>query len=56
MIAAMHNLFPELTGVMMKMAAACEHFHRATRGDLPIEDESSEEDDDTESDNEFDSD
>ena len=50
MIATIQNLPPELTGVMRKMAMACEHFHRAARGDLPAEDESSEEDDDTKSD------
>ena len=49
MIAATHNLPPVWTGVMRKMAMACEHFHRVVRGDLPAEDESSEEDDDTES-------
>ena len=27
LIAAIHNLRPELTGVMRKMAVACEHFH-----------------------------
>ena len=52
MIASIHNLPPEWTGVMRKMAMACEHFHRAARGDLPAEDESSKENDDTESDNE----
>ena len=56
MIAAIHNLPPELTGVMRKMAMACEHFQRVTRGDLLAEDESSDEDDDTESDDEFESD
>ena len=56
MIATIHNLPPELTGVMRKMAMACEHFHRAARGDLPIEDVSSKEDDDTESDDESESD
>ena len=38
MIAAIHNLRPEWTGVMRKMAMACEHFRRAARGDLPLED------------------
>ena len=56
MIATIHNLPPEWTGVMRKMAMDCEHFHRATRGDLPAEDESSEEDDDTELDDESKSD
>ena len=35
---------------------ACEHFLRVVRGDLPAEDESSEEDDDTESNDESKSD
>ena len=56
MIAAIHNLPPELTGVMRKMAMACEHFCRVARGDLPAEDEFFEEDDDTESDDESESD
>ena len=56
MIAAIHNLPSELTGVMMKMAMACEHFLWAARGDLPAEDESYEEDDDTKSDDESESD
>ena len=47
MIASIHNLLPEWTGVMRKMVMACEHFHRAVIGDIPIEDESSEEEDDT---------
>ena len=56
MIVAIHNLPPEWTGVMRKMDMACEHFRRATRGDLPAKDESSEEDDDIKSDNESKSD
>ena len=56
MIAAIQNLPLELTGVMRKMAMACEHFRQAVRGDLPTEDESSLEDDDTESDDEYESD
>ena len=56
MIAAIHNLPLEWTGVMRKMAMAYEHFRRAARGDLPAEDEFSEEDDDTESDDESESD
>ena len=55
MIAAIHNLPPEWTGVMRKMAMACEHFRQAARGDLPAEDESSEEYDDTKSDDESES-
>ena len=52
MIAAIHNLPPEWTGVLRNMAMACEHFRRVARGDLTTEDESSEEDDDTESNDE----
>ena len=48
MIVAIHNLRLELTSVMRKMAMASEHFRWEARGDLPIEDVSSEEDDDTE--------
>ena len=44
------NLPPKLTGVMRKMALACEHFHRTARGGLLVEDVSSSEDDDAESD------
>ena len=55
-IATIQNLPPELIGVMRKMAVACEHFRRATRGDLPAEDESSEEDEGTEPDDESKSD
>ena len=51
-IATIHNLHPELTGVMRKMAVACEHFCQAVRDDLPAEDESSSKYDDTESDDE----
>ena len=49
-IAAIHNLPPELTGVMRKMAVACKHFCRTARGGLLAEDVSSSEDDDVESD------
>ena len=34
-ISVIHNLPPDLTGVMRKMAVACEHFRWAERGDLP---------------------
>ena len=37
---------------MRRMDMACEHICRAARGDLPAEDVSSKEDDDTESDDE----
>ena len=49
-IAAIHNLPPELTGVMRKMAVAYEHFRQTARGGLLTEDASSSEDDDAESD------
>ena len=49
MIAAIHNIPPELKGVMRKTAVVCEHFRRMTRGGLLAEDESSSEDDDTKS-------
>ena len=38
---------------MRNMAVACDYLRRAARGDLPVEDESFEEDDDTEPDDEF---
>ena len=38
--------------MMRRMAMACEHIRRVARGDIPIEHESSEEEDDTELDNE----
>ena len=50
LIASIHSFPLEWTAVMRRMAMACEHVHRATRGDLPTEDVSSEEDDDIESD------
>ena len=52
-IAAIHNLPPELTGVMRKMAVACEHFRWMARGGLLAEDVSSSEDDDAESNDGF---
>ena len=52
MIATIHNLPPEWTGVMRKMVMACEHFCREARGDLPAGDESSKEYDDIELDDE----
>ena len=55
MISTIHNLPLEWTGVMRKMAMACENFFQAARGDLPVEDESSKEDDDTDSDDESES-
>ena len=55
MIVAIHNLPLELIVVMRKMAMACKHFHRVARGDLPAEDESSKEDDDTKLDDESES-
>ena len=51
MIVGIHNLPPELTGVMRKMAVACEKFRQTVRGGLLAEDESSLEDDDTDPDN-----
>ena len=56
MIATIHNLPPDLNGVMRKMVVACEHFHRVARGVLPIEDELFSEDDDAESDDKSESD
>ena len=49
-IATIHNLPPELTGVMRKMAVACEHFRRTKRGGILAEDVSSSKDDESESD------
>ena len=49
-IAVVHNLPPELTGVMRKMAVACEHFCRTARGGVLVLDLSSLEDDESESD------
>ena len=50
MIASIHSFPPEWTTVMRRMAMACDYIRRAVRGDLPAEDESFEEDDDTEPD------
>ena len=49
-IAAIHNLPPELTGMMRKMAMACEHFCRTARGGVLALDSSSSEYDESESD------
>ena len=49
-ITAIHNLPPELMGVMRKMTVECEHFCRMARGGVLALDSSSSEDDDSESD------
>ena len=56
MIASIHSLSLEWTGVMKRIAMAYEHFCRVAKGNLPTEDESSEEEDDTDSDDESNSD
>ena len=56
MISSIHSFPLEWTSVMRRMAMACEHIRQAARGNLPAEDESSKEDDDTEPDDEFESD
>ena len=49
LISAIHSVPPEWTSLMRRMAMACDYVCRAARGDLPVEDdESYEEDDDTE--------
>ena len=48
LIATIHIFPPEWTSMMRRVAMACDYLHRAMRGDLPAEDESFEEDDDTE--------
>ena len=45
-IASIHRFPPEWTSVMRRMAMAYEHICRAARGNIPVEDEYSEEDDD----------
>ena len=55
-IASIHSFPLEWTSVMRRMDVAYDYFRRATRGDLPTEDESSKEDDDTEPDDESESD
>ena len=42
--------------MMRRMDMACDYLHHATRGDLPAEDESSKEDNDTKPDDESGSD
>ena len=42
-IASIHSFPPEWTTMMRRMAMACDYIHRAARGDLPVEDEYSEE-------------
>ena len=54
-IASIHSFPLEWTSMMRKMAVACDYFRREARGDLPIEDESSMEDDDIEPDDESES-
>ena len=49
-IVVVHNLPPELMGVMRKMAVACEHFHRTMRCHVLALDSSASEDDESESD------
>ena len=56
MNASIHSFPSEWTSVMRRMAMACEHIRQAMRGNLPVEDEPSEEDDDTDSDDESESD
>ena len=46
-----HNLPPELTGVMRKMAVACKQFHQTVRGGLLAKDASSSKDDEVDSNN-----
>ena len=48
-ITAVHNIPPDLTGVMRKMAVACEHFRQMARGGVLALDSSSSEDDESES-------
>ena len=52
LIDAIHSFPLELTSAMRRMVVACDYLCRAARGDLPAEDESSEEDDDTDPDDE----
>ena len=52
-IFVVHNLPPELTGVMRKMAVACEHFHRTVRDGVLALDSSSSKDDESDSDDGF---
>ena len=56
MITSIHSFPPKWIVVMRRMAMAYEQVRRAARGDIPTEDESSEEDDDSESYDEFESD
>ena len=55
MISSINSFPPEWTSMMRRMAMAYEHIHWAVRGDLPAEDESFKDDDDTESDDESES-
>ena len=55
-IASIHSFPLEWTSVMRRMAMACEYFCQAVRGNLLVEDESFEEDDDTKPDDESNSD
>ena len=47
MITSIHSFPLEWTSVMRRVVVACDYLRRVVRGDLPTEDESSEEDDDT---------
>ena len=55
-IVSIHSFPPEWTSVMRRMVVACDYLHWAVRGDLPVKDESSKEDDDTDPDDESGSD
>ena len=56
LIATIHIVPPKWTSVMRRMAVACDYLRRAARGDILVEDESSEEDGDTKQHDESESD
>ena len=56
MIASIHSFPPEWTPVLRRVVVVYDYLRLEARGDLPGEDESSEEDDDTELDDESESD
>ena len=46
LITTIHSVPLKWTSVIRRMAGACDYFRRATRGDLPVEDDESSKEED----------
>ena len=46
LITTIHSVPLKWTSVIRRMAVACDYFRRATRGDLPVEDDESSKEED----------